>query len=396
LEELGYNKRYVWGSNYSAMLSIQKHHRMQGLSDYDPAVTAEFMKLSAQRYANGEFRRAYWNFLRKAAERLDDFFLTGDLTWKRNSYKPPVPLCREFSSLLEQFMDSRIFHENTRCDFLWVLKKYLLYLREQGFHSFSDVSLNDIRQFILDTSQKVSAGSLSNIQCYVRKFHIFLTEQNIPSPDCVGFLSYRIPRDVRVKNYVTDEDLEQMLLQINAKTDRGKRDLAIILLGATTGLRAIDIVHLELSDIDWRKGEIHVVQSKTQGELYLPLVKCAGDAITDYILNSRPESESRKVFLRSQAPFTGLTSAATIGYMFNRYLKKAGIQRCPFDGKTFHGFRRRIGHDMLHSGVPLTTISQILGHRTLNATEQYLSLDSETLKKCALDFKNIVPGRENI
>lgn len=394
LEDLGYNKRYVWGSSYSAMRSIQKYHRQCGTSYYDPAITAEFMKISAERYANGEFRRAYWNFLRKAAERLDDFFLTGDLSWKRNSYKPPIHLCDEFACLLEKFMNSRLFHENTRCDFVWVLRKYLLYLQEHGFQSFSDISLNDVRLFMLDTSQKVSLGSLSNIQCYIRKFHIFLAEQEIPAPDCIGLLSYRIPRDVHVKNYVTDEELEKILQQIDTDTSLGKRDMAIILLGATTGLRAIDIVHLELSDINWRTGEIHIIQSKTQGHIYLPLVKCVGDALIDYILNSRPESNSSKIFLRSQAPFTGLESAATVGYMFNRYLKKAGIQRCPFDGKTFHGFRRRIGHNLLHSGVPLTTISQILGHRTLSATEQYLSLDSDILKKCALDLKNIEPRRK--
>ena len=43
----------------------------------------------------------------------------------------------------------------------------------------------------------------------------------------------------------------------------GKRDKGIIMLGATTGLRAVDIARLKLTDIDWPRGEIHVSQSKT-------------------------------------------------------------------------------------------------------------------------------------
>ena len=177
--------------------------------------------------------------------------------------------------------------------------------------------------------------------------------------------------------------------QIDTSTNTGKRDKAIISLGATTGLRAIDIVKLKLTDIDWLRGEIHVIQSKTEGVLYLPLLPETGEAIKDYILNARPKTDVQEIFLREKAPFISMSSGVAIGYLFDSYSKKAGIERSPFDGKGFHGLRRRLARNMLTSGTPVTTIAQVLGHTNIQATKQYLSLDSQNLKECALDFTGI-------
>lgn len=84
-----------------------------------------------------------------------------------------------------------------------------------------------------------------------------------------------------------------------------------------------------------------------------------------------------------------MSSGVAIGYLFDRYTKKAGIERIPFDGKGFHGLRRRLARNMLTSGTPVTTIAQVLGHTNIQATKQYLSLDSQNLKECALDFTGI-------
>ena len=169
----------------------------------------------------------------------------------------------------------------------------------------------------------------------------------------------------------------------------GKRDRAIILLAATTGLRAGDLIRIKLTDIDWRKGEIRLLQRKTGRVSYTPLVKETGEALQDYILNARPRSESPEVFLRLVAPRTGLADAVSIGCMFQQYQRKAGIYRHAFDGKGFHGLRRRLAKKLLVTGTPLTTITQILGHDDPKSARQYLSLDTRNLKECALDFKGI-------
>src|SRR5690606_25851605 len=92
----------------------------------------------------------------------------------------------------------------------------------------------------------------------------------------------------------------------------GKRDTAIIMLAFDTGLRAIDITRLCLGDIDWLSGEIHIVQSKTKRPLSLPLHASVMNAVADYILEARPKSTSKEVFLRTLSPYRPLKGATAL------------------------------------------------------------------------------------
>jgi integrase len=60
------------------------------------------------------------------------------------------------------------------------------------------------------------------------------------------------------------------------------------MLGVVLGLRACDVKALRLTDIDWRRGEICIVQHKTGKPLALPLTTDVGEALKDYILHARP------------------------------------------------------------------------------------------------------------
>jgi len=128
----------------------------------------------------------------------------------------------------------------------------------------------------------------------------------------------------------------------------------------------------------------------------MPLVKTAADALEDYILNGRPNSEYKEIFLRISPPHYAIQDASSIGDMFRRYQKKAGITRQALDGKGFHGLRRRLAKKLLVSGTPTTSIAQILGHDDVYSVRQYLSLDTSNLKECALDLNGISVRREEL
>ena len=76
-------------------------------------------------------------------------------------------------------------------------------------------------------------------------------------------------------------------------------------------------------------------------------------------------------------------------HLFNDYQKKAGIVRTPYDGKGFHALRRAMGTNLVYAKVPLEMASQVLGQRDPNAAKQYIFLDSDHLKECALDLNGI-------
>ena len=389
LEQTGYAKHTLWGNMYGALKSVVSFYQEKGADDYDTEITNEFLQAVEKRYREGGISRDYYNAQKRAAKKFQVFYETGTLTWECTKRKSKYQLNEEYNRLLDTFLSSRDFHENTKWDFAWAVRRYLSFFQEKGLTSLDKVTVNDARAFIIHAATSMSSGSLHNLLCYVRQFHIHLRDAGENAPDCISLFSYRVPREMPVRGYVTDDELAAIMEQIDTSTNTGKRDKAIISLGATTGLRAIDIVKLKLTDIDWLRGEIHVIQSKTEGVLYLPLLPETGEAIKDYILNARPKTDVQEIFLREKAPFIFMSSGVAIGYLFDSYSKKAGIERSPFDGKGFHGLRRRLARNMLTSGTPVTTIAQVLGHTNIQATKQYLSLDSQNLKECALDFTGI-------
>lgn len=396
LENAGYDRHTLWGNMYSDFMFIVRLHHKQGKTCYDPAVTQSYVQSMYNRYKAKEISRSHYMKQKKAASRLDEFYLTGTLKWSCCKRESKFQLNKKYTCLLDAFLSSRDFHQNTKWDFAWAVRKYLSYFQEKGILSLEKATVNDVRQFIVDTAASVSDGSLHNLLCYLRQFHLFLRERGELAPDCVALLSYHVPRKMPVRSYVTDDELRRIMEQIDTGTARGKRDKAIISLGATTGLRAVDIVHLKLSDLDWYRGEIHVVQSKTGGVLSLPILPETGEAIKDYILNGRPASGCQEVFLREKAPFQGMFDGVAIGYIFDQYAKKAGIERHAFDGKGFHGLRRRLARNMLVTGTPVTTVAQVLGHESMETAKQYLSLDSQNLKECALGFEGIPLERSGL
>ena len=103
-----------------------------------------------------------------------------------------------------------------------------------------------------------------------------------------------------------------------------------------------------------------------------------------------------KKCLRVNAPILPLSSGSSIESIFEYQCKVAGIKRKAFDGRAFHGLRRRLGRKMLMNGEEITTISQVLGHSNTYSAKQYLKIDGGNLKSCALDFHGIGVERRSL
>jgi len=78
-------------------------------------------------------------------------------------------------------------------------------------------------------------------------------------------------------------------------------------------------VNLKLSDIDWLRGELHLVQKKTANPVVLPLMQDVGEALKEYILNARPDIDSEYVFLTTQYPIRKLAEGTCLGFIFKKY-----------------------------------------------------------------------------
>jgi integrase/recombinase XerD len=176
--------------------------------------------------------------------------------------------------------------------------------------------------------------------------------------------------------------VRQLLASIDQGTTMGRRDYAILLLLARLGLRAGEVVRLELDDIDWNAGSLSV-QGKGGRHSVFPLPADVGAAIAAYLRHGRPRSSSRRVFLRTQAPFCGFRGPVAIASLVRHNLARAAIE-APTRGA--HQFRHSLATEMLHYGASLSEIGEVLGHRSPETTKIYTKVDLDSLRALALPW----------
>lgn len=196
------------------------------------------------------------------------------------------------------------------------------------------------------------------------------------------------PRSTFREGFATNE-IEQLLNAPNTETAIGKRDYAMMLLAAQTGIRASDIVNLKRTDVDWHKRELSITQQKTTKPLVMPIPVESCRAIADYLLNARPKCDLSHIFIchhGAKRPIYCRTASAIV----SKYMDRAEISRdIPLRGS--HSFRRSFGTRLLQNEMPLDLIQQLLGHTNPNSLKPYLSVDERGLKQCALGL--IAPGK---
>jgi site-specific recombinase XerD len=185
---------------------------------------------------------------------------------------------------------------------------------------------------------------------------------------------------------IAPEQVRRLLRGIDRSTAVGRRDYAILVLLARLGLRSGEVAFLELEDIDWESGCLHV-HGKSGRRIQLPLPKDVGDAIVAYLRHGRPRSTSRRVFLRAKAPIRGFLSQSAVGTIVRHALLRAGIE-APTTGA--HQFRHGLATQMLRQGASLAEIGELLGHRSPDTTRIYTKIDVEALRTLALPW----PGGE--
>jgi site-specific recombinase XerD len=181
---------------------------------------------------------------------------------------------------------------------------------------------------------------------------------------------------------IAADQVRQLLLSIDRRTATGRRDYAILLLLARLGLRAGEVVSLELDDIDWNAGQLSV-RGKGGQHNALPLSTEVGKAIAAYLRQGRPCSTSRRVFLRAKAPIRGFRGASGVGSIVRHSLKRAGINA---PSKGAHQFRHGLATEMLRQGASLGEIGEVLGHRHPQTTMIYSKVDLKTLRTLALPW----------
>lgn len=179
---------------------------------------------------------------------------------------------------------------------------------------------------------------------------------------------------------IPPDDVERLLRACDVKTATGRRTHAVLLLLARLGLRAGEVVALELDDIDWRTGEISIRGKKGLRHDRFPWPADVGHALATYARRDRPPNASRRVAPGAPlfASIRGRSlSRDAIERMVPRYTSAAAEHCASLKGKrvTPHVLRHGTAMELLRHGVDRSVIALWLGHESVETTQMYLHAD---------------------
>jgi site-specific recombinase XerD len=176
--------------------------------------------------------------------------------------------------------------------------------------------------------------------------------------------------------------VQRVLDGCDRQTSIGRRNYAILLLLARLGLRACEVVGLNLEDIDWKEGQI-AVRGKGGKPVLMPLPVDVGEAIATYLRRDRARCSVRSVFIRDRAPLVGFQNSLAICSLVMRSLKKAGVESAHTGA---HVFRHSLATNLLREGCSLDEIGELLRHQSPDTTAIYAKVDLVALRTLALPW----------
>lgn len=233
--------------------------------------------------------------------------------------------------------------------------------------SAKHITTDDLRQY-LDNYQRKSGASkvtIDNIRRILSSFFSWLEEENHILKSPVRRI-HKVKTGKNVKETYTDEALE--IMRDSCETDR---DLAMIDLLASTGMRVGEMVRLNRADIDFQERECIVFgKGDKQRQVYF-------DARTKIhlarYLNSRTD-DNPALFVSLQSPHDRLQISG-VEIRLRTLGRKLGINKVHP-----HKFRRTLATMAIDKGMPIEQVQKLLGHQSIDTTLQYAMVNQNNVK----------------
>jgi len=246
-------------------------------------------------------------------------------------------------------------------------------------HGTVDVRKIDIqaaRAFLASLTKDRKKSSIGRKVAALKGFFRFLLTTKRIDKDPL-LLIHSPKQEKPLPTFLSVDDAFQLLGGIKIKNGLDVRDLAVLEVFYSTGIRVSELVGLNWADIDTQLGIVRVF-GKGSKERIVPIGKVALDALKNYAHALRKQwnlacKGETAVFLNNRGARITTRSVARV---VEKHLKLAGIQIKMGP----HGLRHSFATHLLNSGADLRVIQELLGHASLSTTQRYthLNLDQMT------------------
>jgi site-specific recombinase XerD len=295
--------------------------------------------------------------------------------------RTPAEQCvHEFARYLRE---ERLLSSSTLINYSAFIEDFLAHVFGARSVELEKLTAQDVVDFVRRQAPRLTPKRSKLLTCALRSFLRYGNHRGDVHRDLEGAVPVvanwsrpLIPRAIGAA------EVRRVLEHVDRTVAVGRRDYAILLLLARLGLRASEIVNLELQDIDWKASAL-TVQGKRGRRTQLPLPPEVAEAIVDYLKRGRPKTAIRRVFLCADAPVRGLQHASTLCDIVRRAVQAAGVD-APTLGA--HQFRHGLASEMLRRGASMREIGELLGHRSPETTKIYAKVDVDALRTLALPW----------
>jgi len=304
-----------------------------------------------------------------------------------SGFSKDLSLFRETQQYLTFLRNQKGLCEGTVQYHLYWTEKFLRFIGyEEKDSSLPTFGIAEIDQFIEQGGTRVNHSVPEHLTGVLRSFLRFLYLSGRVSNDLSSLIlsprRYKFRTLARVLGW---GEIRRILDSVDRSTRSGRQHYVILMLLATYGLRAGEVAHLKLKEIDWRKETLRITSGKSGKELWLPLLPEVGKAILDYLKHGRPISKDSHLLLLTRAPWSPL-NRHNIASVVRRHIKLSGLNP-PRWGP--HLFRHSFATHLLRKGVPLKQIGDMLGHRDPDSTHVYTKTAIEQLREVALEIPEV-------
>ena len=247
------------------------------------------------------------------------------------------------------------------------------HLLSQTDTSVRKLSTEQIREY-LSNYQRINNCSnvtIDNVRRNISSFFSWLEEEDYILKSPMKRI-HKIKTKTVVKNVISDEGIER--LRDNCKE---KRDLAIIDLLYSTGIRVGELVNLNIDDIDL-EGRECVVYGKGDKERRVYFDAKTKVHLKEYI-ESRKDTNSA-LFVTLDAPFERLKISG-VEIRLRKLGRELNLERIHP-----HKFRRSMATRAIDKGMPIEQVQKILGHSQIDTTMQYAMVNQNNVKTAHQKF----------
>ena len=273
--------------------------------------------------------------------------------------------------------------ENTILNYRFDVSKLVNYLEENKINvSAKDIDKYSMQEFLFQISKTKNPRTQSRIISGLRSFFDYLVFENyrldnpmeqIETPK----IGKKLPDTLSVK------EIDRIIAAIDLNNYLGYRNLTIIEMLYSCGLRVSELINLKLSDLFIEEDFIKVT-GKGNKQRFVPIGLNTQKLIQSYLKIHRPlikisTSDSDTIFLNRNGK---KLTRAMIFTIVKKIKIKAGIKK----NVSPQTFRHSFATHLLENGADLRSIQMMMGHESITTTEIYMHLDKSYLKKVMNTF----------